>query len=232
MRLVITQSNYIPWKGFFDLIAKADKCLLYDTVQYTKQDWRNRNQIKTAQGLLWLTIPVKQAAVNTSIGAIEIADGRWAIRHLRLWKEHYRKAAYFDAVWPKVEALYLQAADMRLLSDVNMLCLRRICELLGIKTVLEFAPNLAGSGDKNMDLIALCKREGALHYVVGPKAKSYLNEGVFAAHGVQVEWMDYEGYRPYTQAHPPFCHHVSVLDLLFNTGANARDYLLCGGGGA
>lgn len=225
-RLVITQSNYIPWKGYFDLIAAADTCLLYDSVQYTKQDWRNRNLIKTGDHTTWLTIPVVYRTTAQRICDTEIADGAWARKHWHKIMAHYAHAPCFAEFAPAFEALYRACATEKMLSAVNASFIAAINGMLGIGTPVLPTPDFARTGEKNADLITLCQMHGADRYLVGPKAKAYIDEAQFARAGITVEWMSYEGYPDYAQAGAPFLHHVSVVDLLFNTGARARDYML------
>ncbi len=224
--LVAIQSNYIPWKGYFDLIARADTCVLYDTVQYTKQDWRNRNQIKTAHGPVWLTIPVTHESTHQRICDTAISSSDWTLKHWHKITDAYFHAAHFKAVAPMLEALYERAKNENALSAVNADFIRTIASWLNIDTPIIFVPDLVHTHDKSETLIDLCKQQNAQCYLVGPAARSYLNEAAFTANHIQVEWMSYEGYPEYQQLYPPFMHQVSIIDLLVNQGDNARRYLL------
>lgn len=217
MRLVITQSNYIPWRGYFDLIGRADLCLFYDTAQYTKQDWRNRNLIKTGGGTEWLTLPVAKGGTARRICDVMVVSG-WAGKHVRRLEANYREAAGFAAMWPVLLELYRKVGSMPALSAVNHAMLAEICAVMGIRTRLEMAPVMPAQEDRTQALIALCRRYGATHYLVGPKAKAYLDEEAFAAAGITVEWMAYGPYAPYAQLHGAFAEHVSVVDALLNLG--------------
>lgn len=220
-RLVITQSDYIPWRGYFDLMARADLFLLYDTVQYTKQDWRNRNRIKTAQGLQWLTIPVHYTHTRQRICDTQVVHG-WAPRHVRRLQAAYGAAPCFAQLWPQVAAWYAQCAGMTGLSDINLHLLRGVAQVLGIGTPIAFAPALPPM-DATAALVALCQREGATHYLVGPKARRYLDAAQFARAGIVLEWMEYGPYPGYVQLHPPYDAQVSILDVLFHLGAAAGE---------
>jgi hypothetical protein len=226
-RIAILQSNYIPWKGYFDIIRRVDEFVLFDEVQFTKNDWRNRNRIKTPKGLLWLTIPVRTAGrADQPIDETEIVDPDWARRHWENIRASYGQAVGFTAVAPRLEALYADAAGEALLSRVNRAFLAVICPMLGIATPITNSRDYPCSKGRTERLVGICQAAGATVYLSGPAARAYLDEAMFQAAGITVEWMDYGGYRPYPQFHDPFEHAVSILDLLCHTGAAAGGYLM------
>jgi hypothetical protein len=233
-RVAIIQSSYVPWKGYVDIIGSVDEFILYDDAQYTRRDWRNRNRIKTSQGTAWLTIPVRvKGRFEQPIREVEVADPLWASRHWRSVQVHYARARCFATVAPALSRLYGLAADERLLTRINELFLRGICELLGIGTRITRSMDYELHGDRTERLVNLCHQAGAREYLSGPAAKAYLDEGRFAERGIAVRWMDYSGYREYPQLFtPPFIHEVSILDLLLNQGPQgSRSYLLSTRGG-
>jgi len=224
-RVAIVQSSYIPWKGYFDMINLADELILLDSVQFTRRDWRNRNRIKTAHGPRWLTIPVRtKGRYHQRIDEVEAEDAHWAERHWRTLVQHYAAAPCFATLREGVEPLLLEG-EQRRLTEVNRRLLTGLCGLLGIDTAITRDTDYELYGARTERLLALCVQSGATHYISGPAARSYLEEARFAEHGIAVEWMDYAGYPPYPQLHPPFEHAVSVLDLLFNTGLDAPLYM-------
>jgi hypothetical protein len=224
-RVAIVQSNYIPWKGYFDLIAAVDEFILLDDVQYTKRDWRNRNLIKTAQGPQWLTIPVVNKGRQLQlIQETEISEP-WAEQHWARIRHTYGKAPFFRDFEALIAGLYEAAASLTLLSDINRLFLQGLCEALNIGTPLAYSRDYRSTGSKTEKLLTLCRSAGAAAYLSGPSARDYLDDAAFAAAGIAVAWMDYGGYPEYPQLYGEFDHHVSVLDLLFNTGAEARRYM-------
>jgi hypothetical protein len=228
-RVAILQSSYIPWKGYFDIIGAVDEFILYDDVQYTKNDWRNRNRIKTQAGLGWLTIPVLfKGKFGQTIREAQIGDPRWATRHWKTLQTCYAQAHHFSAVAPAIRGLYEAAAGERSLSRVNQQFLRALCLLLGIATPISLSSDYELAGDRTERRVHLCEQAGATEYLTGPSARSYLETDRFAARGIAVRWMSYSGYPEYRQLHsPPFVHEVSVVDLLFNMGAaDAGRYLL------
>lgn len=232
-RVAVVQSNYVPWKGYFDLIAAVDEFILYDDVQYTRRDWRNRNLIKTRDGLRWLTIPVEvKGKYHQRIRDVVVSDTGWARTHWRALTHSYARTDHFRDIAPLVECWYEQAAGLRHLSAINELFLRAICNSLKIGTMITPSSRYAIAEGRSERLLDLCIQAGATSYLSGPAARSYLDESLFEAAGVAVRWMSYDGYVEYPQLHPPFEHGVSILDLLFNTGDAARGYLKCGSGAA
>jgi WbqC-like protein family len=222
------QSNYIPWKGYFDLIAMVDELILLDDVQYTKRDWRNRNRIKTPAGPRWLTIPVRRAPLGQRIDETEVADPGWASRHWRALQGNYARAPFFEEVSAVLEPIYLGFGE-QLLSNVNRLLIEAVCGMLGVRTRLrwstDYGPTPTG---RNERLIDLCRQAGATRYLTVPGTRAYLDEGAFEKAGIAVDWMDYSGYPEYPQLHGAFEHRVSVLDLLMSTGGEAPRYLKSG----
>ena len=223
--VAIIQSNYIPWKGYFDIISKVDHFLLYDDMQYTKRDWRNRNQIKTPQGLFWLTIPTEvKGKFTQKICETKISDKAWIDQHWQTIRHNYRKAPCFNESENFFADLY-ERATSPMLSEVNFLFLTEICKFIEIPTRIEFSMNYPVSEGKSERLLDLCKQLGATKYLSGPAAKDYLDTSIFNAAGVQVEFMDYSGYPPYRQLHGEFVHNVSIVDLIMNEGKDAARFL-------
>ena len=224
--VAILQSNYIPWKGYFDIINIADEFVLLDDVQYTKRDWRNRNQIKTAQGLSWLTIPVVvKGKYNQKINQTMIADRTWAAKHWRGILGSYAKSTYFDQYKNSIEQWYSLAKEFESLSEVNRFFITNICQILGINTRISSSVDYHTTPDRNTRLLSICEQLDASVYLSGPAAKTYLDESLFDSRNIHVRWMDYSNYPTYKQLHNDFEHSVTVLDLLFNTGENAINYL-------
>ena len=223
--VAIVQSNYIPWKGYFDLMRRSDEFILYDDAQYTRRDWRNRNLIKTAQGLQWLTIPVQtRGQFEQRICDVEVSDPAWGRQHCETLRRNYAKAPFFDSYRERLEPLY-RDESLRSLSQINQRFLVAICEMLGIQTRIAWSSDYQLVEGRTERLVDLCRQAGAKRYLSGPSARAYLDESLFAAAGIEVVYMDYTGYPEYPQSHPPFEHRVTVLDLLFHTGPEAPRYL-------
>jgi WbqC-like protein family len=223
--VAIVQSSYIPWKGYFDLIASVDEFVLYDDRQFTRRDWRNRNRIKTPQGTQWLTIPVEtKGRYEQRIDETLVGDPRWAERHWDTIVHNYARAPYFREYRDVLEQLYRSATDRRL-SAINRHFLEAIAPLLGIRTTFSWSTDYEAEGTKSERLVSLCRATGATEYVTGPTARSYLDETLFEDAGIRVSWFDYSGYPEYEQLYPPFEHAVTVLDLILCTGPDARSYM-------
>jgi len=223
-RAFICQSNYIPWKGYFEAIAQADVFVLYDCVQYSKNDWRNRNRIKTANGLQWLSIPVRQKSLQQRITDTEIAQANWAKKHWNSWQTHYAKAPFFKMYAPKIKALYLEEEN-RYLSQINKRFILWVLEELDIQTrVLESVHFNLEEQDPSLRLIELLQKIEAQHYLSGPAAKAYINEQAFEAADIKLEYLNYGPYPTYNQLYPPFTDAVSILDLFFHLGPAAKQF--------
>jgi len=226
--IAIIQSNYIPWKGYFDIIRMVDEFMLFDEAQYTRRDWRNRNKIKTPQGPQWLTIPVQvKGKFHQRIDETLVSDHAWIDDHLKSIKHNYARAGAFKEVYPLVENLYHSVSHTARLSDVNLTLLRGLSDLIGIQTPLTWSTDYQSVEGKTDRLISLCQQAGADEYLSGPSARSYMDEALFQSAGIKLTYIDYSGYPEYAQIHPPFDHGVSLLDLLLNVGiADAPRYLL------
>lgn len=227
MNCVISQPNFIPWRGYFHLIRKADIFVFYDDVQYDRRGWRNRNRIKTSNGPIWLTIPVLNKGVqinHTPINKIEIDWSRnWSRKHWTTIEQSYDKAPFFPAYANLLKNYYDQRYE--LLADFTIELTVRLAGVLGI-TGTEFVRSSAlnAIGSKTDRILAILKTLGATHYISGPAAKSYLDETRLADAGISVEYMIYD-YPSYPQLHPPYDPQVSILDLLFMTGPEASRYV-------
>ncbi len=226
MRCVILQPSYIPWRGYFDLIRKADVFIFYDDVQYDKHGWRNRNRIKTPQGSRWLTIPVRSRGAisgHVPIDQVSMSSEEWAGEHLATLQRVYGAAPYFDLYRQWLDQTY--ADPPRMLAEFTIASTIGLASLLGITTTRFLrSSQFAVSGKKTDRLIELLRQVGATHYLSGPSARDYLEPQKFADAGVTLEWMAYD-YPEYPQLYPPFDPQVSVLDLLFMTGPDAPRFI-------
>jgi len=224
-RVAILQSNYIPWKGYFDIIHDVDTFIFYDDVQYTTNDWRNRNRIKAETGPQWLTIPVGKHMHRRICDVPLPSDGSWAENHWRRIERAYQAAPHFATYGPFFEAIYRERRWLSL-SEFNQAVIQIVSsDLLGVTTRFEQSTDYALSSAKGERVINLLKQAGATHYVSGPAARSYLTDDMLAAEGIVVTWKDYTGYPEYAQLHGEFRHDVSILDLLFHTGPAAAEFI-------
>jgi hypothetical protein len=194
--IAILQSNYIPWGGYFDLIRAVDEFVILDSVQFTKNDWRNRNRIASGEGAQWLTIPIRTAGCwPQPIAEAEVDGPHWARRHWRSIEQNYQRASRFDAHAQALEETYRLAAQETRLSRINRLFLDTICRCLGISTRIVSCEIYPDHPDRVERLIGICRAAGAQRYVSGPRAKTYLDTARFAAAGIAVEYFEY-GPRP------------------------------------
>lgn len=223
-RVAILQSNYIPWKGYFDIINDVDTFIFYDDVQFTKNDWRNRNKIKTAQGSRWLSIPVGTSA-NRLICEVGLEDASWQRSHWDSLRQQYEKCPYFKRYRSFFEDVYL-GRHWNTLSEFNQYVIRHIAEdILGVSTQFRDSREFQLRGQKLERLLELLLQCAAGSYVSGPAARSYIEAKRFADLGIELIWKDYSNYPVYPQLHPPFEHAVSILDLIFNVGPEAPYYI-------
>jgi hypothetical protein len=228
----VMQSNYIPWKGYFDLIRHSDVFIFLDDVQYTKETWRNRGLVKSSIGLQWLSVPVdyKYSAVP-AIQDITVANTGWSKKHLDRLSSYYRWAPFYEETMAYLKTIYEVVRGFTHLSDINHFLLRHISDKLGIETIFHTSSELlerdvlAGFSHNADRLVRLCKAVGADICLNGPSAKAYTDDDYCDAHGVKVLYADYSHYCEYPQLHGDFHHGVSIIDLLMMTGADARSYL-------
>lgn len=223
-KVAILQSNYIPWKGYFDLIGAVDEFVLYDEMQYTRRDWRNRNQIKTPQGLKWLTVPVLvKGKYHQKISETEIDGVSWTANHWKALEQNYRRAPYFDEISEWLLPLY--SLEYPYLSALNLVFIRKICEYLNIKTIITSSERYNLAGEKTERLANICAEAGGDEYVSGPSARNYIDEQVFRQKEIKLSWFEYEGYKEYPQLWGEFTHNVTILDLLFNCGKESQKFM-------
>jgi hypothetical protein len=226
-RVAILQSCYLPWRGYFDIICLADVFVVYDDVQYRKNHWHNRNRIRTRGGTPWITVPVSlPGGVSTKIEEVRVAR-RFAQRHWRTIAQAYARAPFFQEYESHFQSLFTQIEGVELLSEINLHFLKAISALLGLKTRFVLSRELGIEGSQSKRLVSICQLLDANRYISGPSAKSYLKMEKFEEAGISVEWMDYGGYSPYRQVWPGFEPSVSIVDLIFNVGPAARNFMKC-----
>jgi len=204
----------------------VDEFVVYDEAQYTRRDWRNRNLIKTKDGLKWLTIPVQvKGKYKQKIDETRVSDNNWAQKHWRTIYHNYSHAVFFENYKDEFERVYTVAAEMDLLSEINLYFIKFLIKILEIKTEFSQSGQYVLTGNKSEKIISVCKQAGADIYITGPAAKSYIDINLFKAEGISLIWMDYSKYPEYTQLYLPFSHKVSAIDLIFNAGESAKQLL-------
>jgi len=224
-KVLITQSNYIPWKGYFDNIAQCDTFVIYDDMQYTRRDWRNRNHIKTPHGLKWLSIPVEvKGKYFQAINETVVSEPDWNLNHWKQLKHNYSKAPFFKANSNWIEEVY-QTACFKTLTEINIHFLKAICLFLDIKTQFIDSREFNLVEGKTERLVSICKQLDATDYYTGSSAKDYMDEKLFLNQNINVHYFDYSNYAEYSQQNGEFCHYVTIFDLIFNTGKDAKNYM-------
>lgn len=220
----IIQPNYIPWRGYFDFINNVDVFIFHDDIQYTKQDWRNRNKILCRNGeSIWLSVPVK-AKKDSLIMDVEIDYSvNWIRKHLAVLEQNYGKTPFFGEYFDPFRQV-LQSKTP-LLADLDIALSRLICDWLGIETELLKASDLNCTGVKDHKLIEMMQKVGGTHYLSGPAARAYIQPILWEDAGLQMSYFDYPQYAPYQQISETFNPAVSILDLLFMTGPEAPCYI-------
>jgi len=218
MKIAILQSNFLPWPGYFSLINSVDIFYFYDSVKYTKRDWRNRNFIKGSNGKILITIPIKKSTQNTPIRDIQISK-TFHIEDLKktIYK-NYKKSVYFDEIY---SLIFLNINNNQTsLSELNQSLIKIICNFLEIKTEIRNVNSIESTG-KNEKLIEICNKVNAKIYLSGEKAKNYIDESLFIKNNIRIQWMKYKRY-DYPQLWGEFIPNLSIIDMLFNLGKNAK----------
>lgn len=221
--VAIVQSNYIPWRGYFDLINSVDEFILFDEVQYTRRDYRNRNKIIDATVGAWLTIPVKQKGkFSEKISSMVVAEGNWAKKHWKTLNARYSKAQGFRYYQDLFETTYSKAAELEYLSDINLLFIETINKILAIDTIISKSSDYGCIEGKNERLVDLCKKSNAGRYLSGPSALAYLDETLFTEAGLELSIFEYGRYCSYKQNSDKYIPNLSILDLIFNLGPDGK----------
>lgn len=222
-KVAILQSNYIPWRGYFDIIANVDEFIIYDDVQFTKNDWRNRNLIKTPKGLEWLSIPVG-SNINRKICDVELPKSNWVEAHLQKIHHNYNKSKYYKYFFEKFATLLLDKSHSHLTS-LNYELIKLFCKELKIETKISDSRDCFYCEGQTDRLISICKEKNANIYLSGPAAKNYIDIEKFLKNEIKIIWIDYSNMQPYEQLWGKYKDGISAIDLIFNTGPNAYKYI-------
>lgn len=199
--------------GYFEFIARCDRFILLDDVQYTRRDWRNRNKIRTRYGDRWLTIPVKQSGnYEAKINEMVVADPLWMRWHFDTLAQAYGQCSGWKRYSEELEWCYIDSPEK--LSGINRAFLDLGCKWLGVTTPISWSTDYASHGFKSEKLVSLCKSCGADTYLTGPAAKGYLDESYFNANGITVEWMAYHDWPRLSFLHSLFTTDQSALSIL------------------
>ena len=226
--LVLLQPSYLPWSGAFNQMDSADVFVIYNDAQYTKNDWRNRNRIKTAQGIQWLTVPVFKDGFPLIKDVLIDNSDNWKVKHLKSIKQNYSRAPYFAEYIPIFEDIY--SKTWKYLLDLDMAFILVLRKALCIEAQIEFSSSLELKGNRIEKLVDCCIKCGATEFLEGHAGKSYLQgegEQLFKENGINLVYQDYN-HPVYPQLYGAFVSHLSVIDLLFNCGGNSLNIIRSG----
>jgi len=226
MVIGILQPGYLPWLGFFEQLYRSDVFVIYDDVQYDKQGWRNRNRIKTAHGIQWLTVPV-HVRLNEFplINQIEIDKWmNWRSKHLSSVSQNYSKTAFFKKYIDIFRVIYAQ--EWEYLIDINMAFILKLADCLGMKDKkIILSSTLNVEGDRLERLVKICKKLNADTFYQGSGGRSYMDEDYFLKNDIKIQYQDYL-HPSYNQLYGEFIPYLSVIDLLFNHGEDSLNILI------
>jgi len=223
VKVAIIQSNYLPWKGYFDIIHDVDVFVFLEDVQYTKNDWRNRNKIKTPTGVQWLTVPMLKG-IHQKIFKAKIDNfQQWKIKHKKSIECNYAASLYYDDYKDDIFKIYTKKFNT--ISELNMYTIKKICKMLNIKTRFVNSRDLHTTEKKDKKVIEICQQVNADYYLSGPAAKDYIHNDNFINNGIELVYKDYSGYPKYQQLWGDFSHYVSIIDVIFNCGKDVPFYI-------
>lgn len=214
------QPTYLPWMGYFDLIDRTDQFVFLDDVQFDHRSWQQRNRIKSSSGELMLTVPVlRKKKFEQEIRVVKTnTTAKWLKKHLVSIERNYKKTPYFDALFPDLKKIYEEFGDSLLPLNVNLI--KYFSQFLGLKTNFIFSSTLKAEGQKAAKLFHICQKLKATEYLSPVGSFSYIEENnLFASNDIQLYYQHFE-HPEYTQLYGDFLPYMSILDLLFNEGAN------------
>ena len=225
-RIVISQPMFFPWIGIFEQIRLADAYVHYDDALLPQgRSFVSRVQIKAPGGTQWLSLPIKRCGQPPINQALIDNDQQWRRKHLRTLAHCYAQAPYVDDMIGIVETVYDQASDH--LCDLNIRSIQRVADYFGVTTDYHRASDFHVGGHSTEKLLGLVQALHGTHYITGHGARHYLDHDLFERHGIRVEYMTYNR-ASYPQLHGAFDPHVTILDLIANTGPEGRRYINSG----
>ena len=222
--VVVLQPGYLPWLGYFAQLHRSDVFVLYDDVQFDRESWRNRNRIKSAQGVHWLTVPVLTKGQNWPTNReIRINNKvNWRKKHLLSIRQSYAGAPYFSDYAGMFDEIY--SREWELLLDLNLALLNALNDALRLKREIRLSSDLGIGGKRVERLVAICRSLGATMFYEGAAGRDYIDESQFSKAGIKLEYQDYR-HPVYPQLHGEFVPYLSVVDLLFNCGPKSLEIL-------
>ncbi len=218
MRVTIHQPHFLPWLGYLDKIDRADLFVVLDTVQFKKNEWQNRNKVRTSQGWQWLTVPVRHNFGQTLNQVGINQDAEWRAKHLRAVNLHYGRAPYLDQYLDGLREIYQRSWER--LADLNLAVIRWLLKAFGMSTPIQLASEMHLRQEPTDRLIDICRAVGATHYLAGAGAHAYMDVPRFQESGVMLEVQEFK-HPVYRQCYEPFFPGMAALDVLLTCGGEA-----------
>lgn len=218
---------FFPWIGLFEQIRLADVYVYYGDVQFSKGSFVNRVQIKTAQGIKWLTVPLQGVSLGQSIDQVQINSSfNWRV-HLDVLRQAYAGAPYCEQMVALVESVY--SRPVQTIGDLSRASIDVCCSYFGLSANRRFVDvrDLGIGGARSQRVLDIVKALSGTQYITGLGARNYLDHQLFENAGIRVEYMNYEK-APYLQLHGEFTPFVSILDLIANVGEEGSEYIRSG----
>ncbi len=218
MRVAIMQPTYLPWLGYFGMIDQVDTFIIFDSVQFAKRSWQQRNQIKTANGPKWLTVPISSKGKRGQlINEVEIDTTRnFQTTQIASLESNYRKSPYFLEYSPELFSL-LEKSHVHL-SELTVELIEWFCGMLGITTPIKYSSKMENAGTKADLLAMLCGQVNATEYISAPGSREYLEQSdAFDKRGIPIKYNEYD-HPVYPQLFGDFTPYMSIVDLIFNAG--------------
>ena len=227
MRIAISQSNYLPWRGYFGVIASVDCFIFLDEVQFTSRDWRSRNRIKTKDGLKWLSIPVG-ASLSRRVSEVLLPKNNWQLKHKSLVMEAYKNSNNYERGLQFIEEIYLVESFSHL-SEYNKFCIQKISrEFFHLETKFIDSSQIPHQGISSDRILSIAKNIGAKEYITGPSGLNYLKISDFENFGIKVLVANFTNLPRYDQLHGEFVSNTSVVDLIFNVEEELTPFIKIG----
>lgn len=220
--IIIRQPGYLPYLGIFKKIQSCDIYVHLDDVQYSIRGGDNRNKIRTHNGTMWLSVPLKNP-FGKMLNEVQISnDSDWSTHHKNSIKANYGKAPYFKQYWDDIE--HILSKKWNKLIDINLEFIKYFCSVLDIRTKTILSSELDVSSIKSERLLEICKKLNATTYISGELGKNYLDENLFNTNGIKVIYEKFQ-HPVYHQLHGEFISYLSIIDLLFNEGDESKTIL-------
>ena len=225
MNISIHQPQYLPWLPLLLKIEQSDLFIFLDNVDFQKNGLQNRNQIKSSQGLIWLTVPIYQKLGQKIIDVKIVSDKIWRKKHWQTIQVCYRKAPYFKFYKEALEAIYVN--EWSSLCNLNIEIMKMLMEFMDIKTPTIRSSQMKARGQASDLIHNLCLEVGATQYISGIGGKEYLNPSTFYNSGIDLVYKSYSLPKEYPQLfnQSGFFNSLSVIDIIFNCGQDWRNYI-------